>query len=87
MIKDYKQLYTIEYNDGYVERLSYNDMFLNDDFTFHMWKCNAGKDYLYIHVNGDIYPCQSYYEGNRKKLYNMVDVPIYDAAKMKAVIC
>ena len=87
LIKEYKQLYTVEYNDGFIEHLSYNDMFLNDDFTFHMWKCNAGKDYLYIHVNGDIYPCQSYYEGNKKKLYNMLDTPFYDISKMKAVIC
>lgn len=87
MVKPWKQLYTIEWSDGSVDKLSYNDMFLNDDFTFHMWKCNAGKDYLYIHVDGDIYPCQSYYESCRKKLYNMCSFPVYDASKMKPTIC
>lgn len=87
MITKYKQLYTVEYNDGSKDKLSYNDMFLNQDFTFHLWKCNAGKDYLYIHVNGDIFPCQSYYEAGKKKLYNIYDNRKYDISKMMPTIC
>lgn len=77
MIKPYKQLYTVVYDDGSIEKLSYNDMFLNDDFTFNLWKCNAGKDYLYIHTDGDAYPCQSYYESLQKPLFNIVREPFY----------
>jgi MoaA/NifB/PqqE/SkfB family radical SAM enzyme len=25
--------------------------------NFNSWKCNAGIDRLYIHVDGNIYPC------------------------------
>jgi hypothetical protein len=87
MINKYKQLYTVVYDDGSKEKLSFNDMFLHQDFTFYMWKCNACKDYLYIHCNGNIYPCQSYYEANIMPIYNMYKTPFYDIEKMKPLIC
>jgi len=42
--------------------LEFNDMFLNTSYSFKYWKCNAGLDYFYIHANGDIYPCETYYD-------------------------
>ena len=87
LIKPYKQLYTVEYNDGTKELLSYNDMFMQDNFTFYMWKCNAGKDYLYIHCDGNVYKCQSYYESRINPLYNICKEPIYKSNVMKPTIC
>ena len=60
-IGGHKSIYHIKYDDGTIDHLQFNDMFLNNNFSFNHWICSAGKDYLYVHVNGNIYPCETYF--------------------------
>ena len=58
---DHRSFYRVAYKDGSIERLQFNDMFLNCNFSFSRWLCSAGKDYLYVHVDGSVYPCETYF--------------------------
>lgn len=83
-----REFFTVEYADGTTRQVSFNDMYLNPNVNFHLWRCNAGLDYLYVHVNGDVYNCQSYYEHGRRRLYNIVENGgVYEADKAKPCIC
>lgn len=83
-----REFFTVVFQDGHEEQVSFNDMYLNPQVNFHLWKCNAGLDYFYVHVNGDVYNCQSFYEHNRKKLYNIVENGgCLDVEKFKPCIC
>lgn len=64
---------------------SVNDIYINEKFyTFKFWKCSAGKDYMYIDLNGDIYPCMKYYERKTNLIGNIEDI---STLKFKSVIC
>ena len=56
-----RMLYYATYDDGSSKYLKFNDLFLNDNISFLNWICDAGYSYLYIHSNGDIYPCETYF--------------------------
>lgn len=68
-----KELFILEYEDGSIQKFSMQDLFLNPQLNFKFWKCEAGLNNLYIHVDGNIYNCQSYYETNLKPIYNLND--------------
>ena len=47
-------------SDGSVRGLNDNYFFLHPENTnFRWWMCNAGLDYVYVHHNGDVHPCDS----------------------------
>ena len=56
-----RKLYHVKYDDNTISNLKFNELFLNDEFSFMNWICNAGQTYLYVHSNGDIYPCETYF--------------------------
>jgi len=58
--------------------LKFNDIVKHPIFNFKNWKCNAGLDCLYIHANGDIYPCESYYFATAANVFNGIIGNIYD---------
>lgn len=43
------------------------------DYCYRGWMCRAGVDYIYVHVDGNVYRCQSYYQYGLAPLYNIVD--------------
>lgn len=52
---------TILYNDGTKETVDDNFFFGHPENTnFKNWLCNAGKDYVYIHHNGDVTKCNEH---------------------------
>lgn len=53
--------YTVKYSDGSNEKKAFTDIANNTLFCFRKWLCNAGKDMLYVHCDGTIYPCESYF--------------------------
>ena len=80
-----KYLIKCIYNNKTEIIYSINDIYLDKKFyTFRFWKCNAGKDYLYINLNGDIYPCMKYYEQKINLIGNIKDI---STIKFKNVIC
>ena len=58
------------------------------EYNYQGWKCNAGLDYLYVHVNGDVYNCQSYYQYCQKPMYNIIETGgKADFSKHQPCIC
>ena len=45
------------YNDGTQAKFNDYDIKNNSSVNFKYWKCNAGKDYFNISLDGSIYPC------------------------------
>lgn len=83
-----RDFFTLEYNDGTKKQVSFEDIYLNPRVNFHLWKCNAGQDYIYIHVDGTVYNCQSYYEHNRKPICNIFQTEFkYQKELFKPTIC
>lgn len=85
--KEYTKKKTIECISKDNERITYsvNDIYLDETFySFKYWKCAAGKDYLYIDLNGDIYPCMKYYERKSNMIGNINSM---SKIKFRHVIC
>ena len=58
------------------------------EYNYKGWKCNAGLDYLYVHVNGDVYNCQSYYQYGQNPMYNIIETGgKADFSKHQPCIC
>ena len=70
-LKYTRDFFTLVYSDGTKRNVSFNDMYLNSAVCFHLWKCNAGLDYVYVHVDGNVFNCQSYYEHGMKPICNI----------------
>lgn len=75
--------YIFEYVDGIKKYLKFTDIVKQEEFNFKNWKCNAGKDCLYIHANGDAYPCESYYFAGVAKIFNGKLYNIYNQSFTK----
>lgn len=87
-LKYTRDFFTIRYDDGSEKQVSFNDMYLNPLVNFHLWRCNAGLDYIYVHCNGNVYNCQSYYEHDRKPICNIIQTAgEYKQELFKPTIC
>lgn len=71
----------VVYNDG--SQQEFNDYSIKNcvDYNFKHWKCNAGKDYFSIDINGRIYPC------NNMKVRLIATLDSYECVKFKQSIC
>lgn len=59
----------LEYDDGSRRIVDDNYFFSNQrQKNFKFWKCNAGADFIYVHFNGDVHPCD---ENDRTILFNI----------------
>lgn len=48
----------VEYDDGSSQMVNDNHFFSDRKrLDFYMWKCNAGLDFLYVHHDGKVHPC------------------------------
>lgn len=63
----------LKFDDGSSKLVGYYDLFKNDDVDFRFWKCNAGMDTLYVHSNGNAYPCPKFYTDNKKPIFNIYE--------------
>ena len=87
-LKYTRDFFTLRYRDGTEKQVSFNDMYLNPLVNFHLWRCNAGLDYIYVHCNGNVYNCQSYYEHDRKPICNIIQTQgEYKKELFKPTIC
>ena len=57
------------------------DMYLQG-YTFRNWLCNAGKDYFYVHVTGDVYSCTNQFYDNRMPIDSIYS-PTISSIKLK----
>ena len=59
----------IEYSNGSRDVVNDNYFFSNRKrLDFKFWKCNAGLDYMYVHYDGTMHPCD---ENDGVVLYDM----------------
>lgn len=79
----------IKYNDMTEKHIIYNGIYLNKNLTsFKSWKCNAGVNHLYIHVNGNVFNCERYYEMDKKPICNIIEFNgKYDKSIYQPCIC
>ena len=70
MIK-FDKIYVAEYSDGTKFEFSHYDIMRHKIYSnCHLWLCDAGIRNLYVHANGDVYPCctlynnKTYFRGN-----------------------
>lgn len=75
--------YIFEYEDGNKKFLKFTDIVKQEKFNFNMWQCNAGKDCLYVHSDGCIYPCESYYFATVANVFNGKMSSIYSKDTFK----
>ena len=54
--------------DGKIDKLRINDVVETDNFSFTGWNCDARKTNIYVHVDGQIYPCYGYYLAKKKPI-------------------
>lgn len=69
--KKCKREYVFEYFDGTREEKCFNDLFGKNEYSFKRYACDAAMANLYIHFNGDVYPCVDYYTANKVPLFNI----------------
>ena len=63
-----------KYN-GTTEFFSVNDIYTRSDFyMFKNWICDAGYKYMYIDINGNIYPCLAYCEEKTNIIGNIFNI-------------
>lgn len=93
---DIRNFSSILIKNGFVDvkkHIGHKDIykFIFDDFSavymddYSGNECTAGVDTLYIHVNGDVYPCQNEFYYGDKPLYNIKDG--FDVEKYTTVVC
>lgn len=69
------------YDNGIKQELSDYEIKNNINFNFKFWKCNAGKDYFNIDVDGNIWPC------NDMKIKKLGTLDIFKHIKFSPTIC
>ena len=48
--------------------VSHNQVYELTSQKYRHWLCQAGKDLLYVHVNGDIYCCDGYFNARKSPI-------------------
>lgn len=70
--------FEVQYSDGSNVFLSKTNKQLDMHIVTPIYNykskiCNSGKDIMYIHVNGNVYSCQTYYQYDQKPICNIYD--------------
>ena len=53
------------------KQFSIEEFDINSICHFNNWNCNAGKESMYVHCNGNVYACQSSYVEKNDMLFNI----------------
>ena len=87
MIEKKKDMFKLTTINGCQQIVTFNDLYMCKNNSFYMWKCEAGKKSIYVHVNGNVFPCQSYYEHNKIPLFSISSSKAEIAKKLKFTYC
>lgn len=74
--------FTVTYDDGSQQMMSHNELDSQIGHNFKNWTCQAGKQLLYIHVNGIVYPCDGCFNISQHCLGT-----INDDISLRPIIC
>ena len=83
--KNEKKIYTVTDFNGNDHEMNFSQIAMQN-INFKKWLCDAGKNYFYIHSNGEIYPCESYYSENKKPLGNIKQKTYFNIS-LRQTIC
>ena len=65
----------ISRSNSIYEFVSFDSLYIDpdviDSMSFRNWVCNAGYNYIYVHSNGNIYQCQTYFENRQDYMCNI----------------
>ena len=61
--------------------LSHNELYELTKSSYTKWLCNAGEDLLYIHVDGNVYCCDGYFNAKKLPLFNIYKTNVYIGKK------
>ena len=80
----YIKTFNVTYDDDTIEKLSEIDVMMNNLNSFKRWKCYIGRNYIYVHHDGNAYPCSTTFN-MMKPLFNINDMFI--EFKAKPILC
>lgn len=78
-------VFALEYNDKSIEYLTHNDIYHKTHYNYKHWICNAGYDLLYIHFNGNVYPCDGFFDMKKTPIANIYN--LQQDFKLKKSLC
>lgn len=68
---DEKKEYVLTFSDGSIEYKCFNDLFGYNQYSYKHFLCDAKMCNLYIHCDGNIYPCVDYFTFNKQPLFSI----------------
>lgn len=77
--------FEVEFDDKTTKQFSIEEFDMNTFCKFNGWNCNAGKETLYCHCDGNMYSCQSQYIEGNSRLFNLYDK--FELPNDKSMIC
>lgn len=63
--------FEVQFDNNETKQFSIEEFDINTICQFNGWNCNAGKESLYVHCDGNIYACQSQYVEGNSKMFNI----------------
>ena len=82
----YKKEYMFIYDDQTVEYKCFNDLFGKNEYSFKHYLCDAKRNNLYIHFDGNVYPCVDYFSHKKMPLFNIYHHATYKVYD-KPILC
>ena len=82
--------FEVLFDNNETKQFSIEEFDLNTICYFNNWNCNAGKESMYVHCDGNVYACQSQYvEGNSKmfNIYQQFEFPNKTSMKCNCKSC
>lgn len=73
-----RNIFEISRSDGQLKMLT-------PAYNYLGWNCKAGEDYIYVHCDGNVYNCQSYYQFGMKPIFS-INQP-FDCSMLKPCAC
>ena len=70
LLNDDSAFFEVKYKNT-SELVTHNKLYELTKQHFKYWKCNAGKDLLYVHSNGNVYNCDGYFNARKPPLFNL----------------
>ena len=77
--------FNVQFDNGIDKQFSIEEFDINTFCKFNNWNCNAGKETLYCHCDGNVYNCQSQYIENNDSIFNLYQK--FELPKKTSLIC
>ena len=74
--------------NGNIMQIS-EEKLVNDNLaSFYHWMCEAGNTYIYVHYDGNVYPCQNYISDSKQKaMFNITNIYKLESLPLCKTLC